>query len=71
MSMMTTNIAQKDYNIPKDRRNGILGHYNKVVANRSAGPGYAYERQVNLVYSPFTFLVKNKPSNPLDDLYLE
>lgn len=71
LSTMATSRETCDYNLPVDRMKGKPGHYNNVIRYRSMGPVIAYERQAAAIYSPSSFLIRKRPSSPLDDLFVE
>lgn len=71
LSTMSVSENDKNYNVPHERDKGVSCHYNDVVKYRGLGVAMAHERQAAICLSLSSFLLKNRPSNPLEDLLLE
>lgn len=58
----------RDYRLPVDRINAEPARYTKIMDMHSLSAAYAYEGQQNTIFSVESFLVKERPRHPLDDL---
>lgn len=58
----------RDYRLPVDRKNAEPARYTKIMDMHSLSAAYAYEGQQNTIFSVESFLVKERPRHPLDDL---
>ena len=67
MSTMVQSRHNRDYNLPMPREIGHPAHYRQQMALRSLAAAMAFQSQADIIYSPVSFLVKDRPAHPLDD----
>lgn len=70
LSTMVEDRDRRDFNLPRDRLNAKPETYRSLMSLRSLAPTMAFEGQVNALYSPSSYIVKNRPRHPLDALLL-
>lgn len=70
LSTMVQDRDARDFNLPVDRLNAKPETYRSLMGLRSLGPTMAFEGQVGALYSPSSFVVKNRPRHPLDALLM-
>lgn len=65
---MTVDGRNKDFNLPRGGDPFIFCNAKSIISNRSLSAALAYQRQRDTLRSPKSYLVKNRPSHPLDPL---
>lgn len=58
--------SKHDYSLARNCEAPILGVAKKIIAGRSLGVAYAYERHKELITNPQSFLPHNRPSSLFD-----
>lgn len=69
-TMKVTDIASCNYNLPTDRVHASFGLYQDIMFKRSLAAFMAFETQANAIYSPISYLAKDRPKHPLDPLLM-
>lgn len=59
-------IKDRDFSLGRNCPDRQLVRLGDLVANRSLGAGYGYEKVIDLILSPRSFYSKNKVSHPMD-----
>lgn len=59
-------IKDKDYSLGRNVEDRQLMKLGDLIANRSLGAGYGYEKVTNLILNPRSFYGKNRVSHPMD-----
>ena len=68
LATLAENPWANDYRLPKDRLNTRSASYDKLLAMRSVGGGFAYQGQWDIIHSPLSYLVTERTPHPLDNL---
>ena len=58
--------SKHDYSLARNAEAPILGVAKKIIAGRSLGVAYAYERHKELITNPQSFMPHNRPSSLFD-----
>ena len=58
--------GKNDWSLSRHHDEPVLGVSDMVIKNRSLGAGYAYERQVDLIVDPASFMVTDRPDHVMD-----
>lgn len=66
LTMMVRSEDDRDYRLPVDRLDGSYGRYKELMELRSLAPAMAYQGQTDIMFSPTSFIIKNRPRHPLD-----
>ena len=61
-------IKDRDYSLGRNCPDRQLVRLGDLIANRSLGAGYGYEKVIGLILNPRSFYGKNKVSHPMDIL---
>jgi hypothetical protein len=67
-STMARSIKDRDYRLPYPGNALHFGQLPRVIASRSQGGGMAFEKHSSIMNNPATYINRNLPSHPLDDL---
>ena len=70
LATLAENPYNNDYRLPLDRLNTRSASYDKLLAMRSIGGGFAYQGQWDIIHSPLSYLVTDRTPHPLDHLLL-
>ncbi len=65
-SAMITNLARKDYRLPRNIENEQMGVLEDIIKNRSLGSAYPYESQINVMMNPASFYAEGRPDSVFD-----
>lgn len=68
LSTMVQSLQDRDYRLPYPRQEGQFAYYSQQMMMRSLSAAMAYQNQGVVLYSPTSYLVKNRPSHYLDSL---
>lgn len=70
LTMMVQDEVNRDYRLPMPRENGEIAQYKPIMARRSLGVTMAHEHQLAIMFNPESFVIKVRPSSPLDHLIM-
>lgn len=70
LSTMVQSRPERDYRLPLPRESGTPAHYKQLMDLRSLAPKMAYQGQLAAIYTPASYLIRNRPQHPLDFMLL-
>ena len=71
LATMVEDKVFRDYRLPTIKENGQTTHYRQQMRLRSLAAAMAYQSQADIIFSPESFIVTNRPKHPLDYLLME
>lgn len=70
LSTMVQSLAERDYRLPYPRESGQFAFYSQQMMLRSLSAAMAYQNQGVTLYSPTSYLIRNRPPHYLDKMIL-
>lgn len=68
LTTMVRDAEAGDCRIPRPATSGTIGSYNDNMSMRSLAPPLAYQGQVKILTSRKSFIYRNRPDHPMDNL---